>query len=183
MNAWESYLPYLRVIAEQATRRSAVPGLDPSSIAQTAIVEAWKSRGSFRGDNDEVFLAWMRGILSNVMRSAVRQQIRRPQSIDWNTLDAALATYGNRITVFANSIPDPVEALQANERALQLAAALEKLTSDHRTILIARHFEDRSFADIARQFDRSEAATRMLWVRALRALRQAYCQNRSLNST
>ena len=172
--SWDRYLPYLRTVAEQATRRSAVAGLDPSSIAQTAVTEAWKSRKSFRGENDEVFLAWMRGILANVMRTAVRNQIRRPLTVDLAGLDSAISDCGDRIAVFAKSVASPDQALLLKERSLQLAAALDQLASDHREVLIARHFEDRSFADIASKMNRSEPATRMLWIRALQALRQNY---------
>ncbi len=122
------------------------------------------------------FLAWMRGILANVMRTAVRNQIRRPQTVDLATLDETLSGFGDRIAVFANSVVNPLDALQSKERALLLAQALDQLSADHRQVLIARHFEDRSFADIAAQMDRSEAAIRMLWVRALRALRQSFRQ-------
>ena len=174
--SWDRYLPYLRVVAEQATRRSAVAGLDPSSIAQTAVTEAWKSRKNFRGENDEVFLAWMRGILANVMRTAVRNQIRRPLTVDLAELDSTISAYGERIAVFANSLEGPDEALLLKERSLQLASALDQLSSDHREVLIARHFEDRSFAEIAAQMDRSEPATRMLWIRALQALRKNYVE-------
>lgn len=172
--SWDRYLPYLRVVAEQATRRSAIKGLDPSSIAQTAVTEAWKSRQSFRGESDEVFLAWMRGILANVMRTAVRNQIRRPQSIDLAELEGTITDYEDRIAIFANSVANPLEELQMRERSLQLAQALDELSPDHRQVLVARHFEDRSFAEVSAQMNRSEAAIRMLWVRALRALRQSF---------
>jgi RNA polymerase sigma-70 factor, ECF subfamily len=172
--SWDRYLPYLRTVAEQATRRSAIAGLDPSSIAQIAVTEAWKSRMRFRGDNDEVFLAWMRGILANVMCTAVRNQIRRPLTVDLAEMESELSVCGNRITVFANSMASPDEAMLLKERSLQLANALDQLSSDHREVLIGRHFEDRSFADIASRMNRSEPATRMLWIRALRALRQNF---------
>ena len=172
--SWDRYLPYLREVAERATRRSAIAGLDPSSIAQTAVTEAWKFRNNFRGENDEVFLAWMRGILANVMRTAVRNHIRRPQTVEWADLDTTLSICGDRIAVFASSVACPVKELELKERSLQLTLALDKLSSDHRDVLIARHFDDRSFADIAAQMNRSESATRMLWIRALRALRQTY---------
>ncbi|MCC6510750.1 MAG: sigma-70 family RNA polymerase sigma factor [Pirellulaceae bacterium] len=172
--SWDRYLPYLRVVAEQATRRSAIPGLDPSSIAQTAVTEAWKSRQNFRGESDEIFLAWMRGILANVMRTAVRNQIRRPQCLDLAELDETMTGCGDRIAVFAKSVANPLDELQLKERSLLLTQALDQLSSDHREVLQARHFEDRSFAEIAAQMNRSEAAIRMLWIRALRALRQNF---------
>jgi RNA polymerase sigma-70 factor (ECF subfamily) len=177
--SWARYLPYLRTVAEQAARRAAIAGLDPSSIAQTAVVEAWKSRKNFRGEGDEVFLAWMRGILANVVRTAVRNQIRRPQTIDLAELDATLAVCGDRIAVFTQAVSNPLDELHLKERSLQLTLALDKLSTDHRDVLIARHFEDRSFAEIAVAMQRSEAATRMLWIRALRALRRTYGGERS----
>jgi RNA polymerase sigma-70 factor, ECF subfamily len=173
LDSWDRYLPYLRVVAERATRRSDLAGLDPSSIAQTAVTEAWKCRGNFRGSGDELFLAWMRGILANVMRTAVRKQIRRPVSVDMNDLDSDLNRYGNRIVVFANSIVSPSDALQKKEHSLLLTETIARLEADYRAVLIERHFEERSFEEIAKTMGRSEPATRMLWVRALRALRKA----------
>ena len=172
--SWDRYLLYLRVVAERATRRTDLSGLDPSSIAQTAVTEAWKCRSNFRGEGEEVFLAWMRGILANVMRTAVRNQMRRPLSVDMNDLDSGLNQFGNRIVVFANSMGSPSDAMQTQERSLQLTSAINGLSADYQSVLIARHFEDRSFEEIAKAMDRSEPAIRMLWVRALRALRIAY---------
>lgn len=172
--SWARYLPYIRSIAEQAIRRSSMAGLDASSIAQTAVTEAWKSRKNFRGDSDEVFLAWMRGILANVMRSAIRKQIRRPQSIDLADFDTKVAEHGSRIAIFTSTVAGPVEQLALKERTERLTLALDQLSQDHRVVLIARHFEDRSFAEIGIEMNRSEAAARMLWIRALQALRNIY---------
>lgn len=174
--SWTRYLIYLQTVAEQTVRRVAVSGLDPSSIAQTALTEAWRSRTNFRGEGEEVFLAWLRGILGNVMRTAVRNQIRRPQTIDISSMDFTHTEGEGRITVFARPATSPVEELQRKERALLVVLALEKLSSDHREVLVARHFGEYSFLQIALQMNRTEAATRMLWVRALRSLRQIFLE-------
>ena len=59
------------------------------------------------------------------------------------------------------------------EEQLQLAAALEQLPEDYRTVIVLRHIDDLSHAEIARRMNRSEGAVRMLWVRALAQLRDA----------
>ena len=174
-DSWNRYLPYLRDIAARATRRTDMGGIDPSSIAQVAATEAWKSRGSFRGEGEEAFLAWMRGILANIVRATVRSHIRRPQCVDLRDVSVSSEYENNRrIAVFATSETCPVEALEKREQSMRLSQSLDQLSADHRQVLMARHYEDCSFAEIAEKMNRSEAATRMLWIRALQELRTAY---------
>jgi RNA polymerase sigma factor (sigma-70 family) len=96
--------------------------------------------------------------------------------MDISTMDSTHHDSEGRITVFARPATSPLEELQRRERALLVVLALEKLSSDHREVLLARHFGEQSFSQIALQMNRSEAATRMLWVRALRALRQIFLE-------
>jgi len=60
------------------------------------------------------------------------------------------------------------------EQSLLLAAALDALPNDYRKGLLMRHFDNLSYAEIAKSLDRTESATRMIWVRALTKLRQTY---------
>ena len=57
------------------------------------------------------------------------------------------------------------------EQQVRLAAALEKLPSDYREVIVLRHLEDLSHEEVARRMDRTPGAVRMLWLRALSALR------------
>ena len=57
---------------------------------------------------------------------------------------------------------------------LRLAQALEQLPDEYRTVLVLRHMENKTHADIAEQLEKSPTATRMLWVRALAALKKEY---------
>lgn len=59
----------------------------------------------------------------------------------------------------------------AAEETLALAEALQRLPEDQRRVIELRHFEGKSHQQIAELLQRSPAAIRMLWVRALRNLR------------
>jgi RNA polymerase sigma-70 factor (ECF subfamily) len=54
-----------------------------------------------------------------------------------------------------------------------LADALTQLPDDYREVLILRHLENLPHGEIAARMNRSPGAVRMLWVRALAALRDA----------
>ena len=58
-----------------------------------------------------------------------------------------------------------------NERSIRLAAALEMLPADYRDVIRLRHIENLSHEEVAVRMNRNSGAVRMLWMRALAALR------------
>ena len=50
---------------------------------------------------------------------------------------------------------------------------LARLPDDYRELLVQRHIEERTFEEIAQTMQRSSAALRTMWVRALRKLKDA----------
>ena len=57
------------------------------------------------------------------------------------------------------------------ENSVLLADALERLPEPYRDVLIWRHLEGLSFADVAQRMDRSVDSVKHLWSRALEQLR------------
>jgi RNA polymerase sigma-70 factor, ECF subfamily len=170
---WDRYLPYLRVVAAQAARQCQAGAIDPSSLAQESIAEAWRCRANFRGGSEETFLAWMRGILANRMKSTLRVQGRQP--LRYQDIDSTIDGIGHLWSKLTDSLAvSPEEALLRSEQQVKLCRALESLAEDYRQVLLARHMEERSFREIAAEMNRTDAAVRMLWIRALQALRTAY---------
>src|SRR5262249_6317295 len=55
----------------------------------------------------------------------------------------------------------------ANEQAAALAQALARLPEHYRAVIVWRHQEGRSFAEIGEQTGRTAEAARKLWARAL----------------
>jgi RNA polymerase sigma-70 factor (ECF subfamily) len=55
-----------------------------------------------------------------------------------------------------------------------MADALSRLPEDMQQVLLGRHVDGRSHAEIAAALGRTEGAVRMLYLRALRRLRELY---------
>ena len=72
----------------------------------------------------------------------------------------------------ADSSP-PEQAIR-HEEALSMAEAVGQLPDDMQQVLLGRHVDGLSHADIARSLGRTEGAVRMLYLRALRRLRELY---------
>src|SRR5262249_33810215 len=77
-------------------------------------------------------------------------------------LDAALFTKES----------SPSQRAARRERAALLADALERLPIDYREVIVLRHLQGLTFAEVAQRLGRSRDSVDKLWVRALARLRQ-----------
>ena len=73
-------------------------------------------------------------------------------------------------------LPDPgtspTRRIQRHEQTIQLADQLSKLPADYREVIVLRHIESLAFEEIGRRMERSTGAVRMLWLRAIKQLRE-----------
>jgi RNA polymerase sigma-70 factor (ECF subfamily) len=67
--------------------------------------------------------------------------------------------------------PSPSSHVQHREHAVLLADHLAELPPDYRDVLVLRHLQGLSFAEVAQRMARSPGAVRMLWLRAIDKLR------------
>lgn len=169
------FQPWLQLVArlEIDTRLNAK--FDPSDIVQQTLLEAHQALPKFRGSSEGELAVWLRQILAHVLAHEARRY-HGTQKRDAGrevSLDADLSSSSQRLAVLiAASTASPSQKAIAHEEELRLAEALGRLTDDYREVLILRHLEDLSHAEIARRMNRSVGAVRMLWVRALSALRE-----------
>src|SRR5262249_45039647 len=66
----------------------------------------------------------------------------------------------------------PSRVALKKERAAMLAEALARLPDDYREVLVLRHLQELDFPEVAEKMGRSPGAVRVLWVRALKKLRE-----------
>ena len=172
---WSRMRPWMRIMAEQALPNFMHHRVDASDIVQQAMTEAWRCRGTYLGTTTAERMAWLRVILK---RTVLRQQERLlgAQKRDMRrevSIDAVLDATSLRLERFASD-PSTAPDVKAEkvEQVIQVTTALEQLSPDHRQVLMLRHFEDLSHEIIAERMDRTLAAARMLWLRALKALRE-----------
>jgi RNA polymerase sigma-70 factor (ECF subfamily) len=167
---------YRRTLAEQARgqigRRLRVK-LDVEDLLQEVSLEACRDIGKFRGNTEREFLRWLRSILDAILLNQVRHYCgtaRRNLQKERRLAEAADSTMGLEADPVA---PDtsPSQRAVKHERASRLEEAIETLPALYREVIVLRHLEGLSFAEVARRMDRTEDGVKNMWVRALRRLR------------
>jgi RNA polymerase sigma-70 factor (ECF subfamily) len=165
----DSFRPYVRVTVH-ALRDGRLAGrVDDSDLIQDALLEAQRSFAAFRGTTVAELVVWLRRI---VVRSTGR------------TLRSFAGT-GKRdpgreqaLEDLAEDPADPGSSPSArairHEQAVRMAEALACLPDDMQQVLLARHVDGLPYAAVAQRLGRTEGAVRMLYLRALRRLREGY---------
>jgi RNA polymerase sigma-70 factor, ECF subfamily len=176
------YANYLKLLVEGQLDNRLRARVSPSDIVQEAFYEAHRDFPQFRGLSTAEFVAWLRRIVVNNILRAVEQHVLAGKR-DVRR-EVSLQEVGRRLeqsTVRLESLlaaegDTPSHCAVQREREIQLADALAELPVDYRDIIVLRHIEGLSFDAVAVRMDRSAGAVRMLWVRALKKLRETMQQ-------
>jgi RNA polymerase sigma-70 factor (ECF subfamily) len=64
---------YLRMLARVQIGRELQSKLDADDVLQEVFLRVHQAIGRFRGETQEEFLAWLRGILANVLADQIRR--------------------------------------------------------------------------------------------------------------
>jgi RNA polymerase sigma-70 factor (ECF subfamily) len=170
----ESFRGYLWLLARSGLTASLRGKADPSDLVQESLLKAHANFRQFHGQSEGELAAWLRRILVNNLNDLARgyhrteaRQVDRERSLDDLLGDSSSALVG----LLACGGPSPSESAERRELTLVLAEALAELNEDHREVLVLRSLEERDWDETARRLKRTVGATRMLWARALRALR------------
>lgn len=172
------YANYLKVVVLGQLEHNLRARVSPSDVVQETFFEAHRDFPQFRGSTTPEFLAWLRRILVNNLCRVVEQHllaekrdVRREVSLE------RLATALEQSTARLEAIlPDPGTSpssfLQRRETEVALADQLALLPADYRDVIILRHLEQLPFEEIGQRMGRTSGAVRMLWLRAVKALRE-----------
>ena len=131
---------------------------EAAEIAQEALVRAWRNQDRY--DQGQPFYPWLRTITQNACRDALARGRHR----------AAPGLDSERLQSLG---PSPLERLSAREAEEAVKAALLTLPEPAREILIMRHYEDLSYAEIAESLGVPEGTVMSRLFRARRALTAA----------
>jgi RNA polymerase sigma-70 factor (ECF subfamily) len=164
---------YLLLVA----RREIDPNLHAkggaSDLVQETFLEAQRDFAQFHGGTEAELLAWLRRLLLNNLanfsrryRDTDKRQIGREVS-----LQAGGPGSEPGCDPVAGNLSPSGEAA-AHEQAEALRRTLERLPDDYQRVIRLHHEEQRPFEEIAALLGRSLSATRKLWARAVRRLRQ-----------
>jgi len=91
--------------------------------------------------------------------------------LDTAKRDPAREHHGDGIHLAADDQPSPGGQAVLREETVRLAEGLSKLPRDMQQVLLGRHVDGCSHADLAERMGRTEGAIRVLYTRALRRLK------------
>jgi RNA polymerase sigma-70 factor (ECF subfamily) len=157
--------PLLRLQAGHLLGRELSVRLDPSDVVQEALVQAVANLGDFRGQTEGEWAAWLRRLVAGHAAKQCRTHLAGRRS----PRREAVLPEGP-----ADPGPSPTEEAVIHERDARLAEAIQGLPDDMRAVIVGRIFRREPFEVLARELGRSPGATRVLWVWAVRRLRQLF---------
>ncbi|HVX64160.1 MAG TPA: sigma-70 family RNA polymerase sigma factor [Pirellulales bacterium] len=173
---FEACRSYLALVARAQVESWLQAKADASDLVQQTLLEAHRGFDRFEGRTEAEWLAWLRRILRHNAADLVRRyrgtekrQARR---------EVAFRQPGDDSQVLgapepAGREPTPSQQLVARDRDLQIAAALDRLSPDHREVIALRNLERLPFDEVAERMGRSRPAVQMLWARAIKKLQEA----------
>ena len=131
--------------------------VEPEDVVQEILLSVHKSLEGFQGEDDRAFLRW----LFTVAENRIRDQ-------------------ADHFGALKRKTPEPISPHQTgpqtaavrNEMAIKVKDALTRLNENHRQVIQMRRFEELEIAEIAQKMGKSENAVRILYCRAIQALRQ-----------
>jgi RNA polymerase sigma-70 factor (ECF subfamily) len=118
-------------------------------VVQDSFVQAYVKLSTFK--HNSKFYTWLYRIAVNVSISH-----RRRKKLEYSVEQSREATGDEPL----DSNAPPSEPLEQEERREQLEQALQRLTPEHRTIIILRHMEEFAYEEMAEILDISVGTVR-----------------------
>ena len=124
-------------------------------VAQDALARAWAARDRY--DSRRPFYPWLYTIVRNACRDAAARGRHR-------------ARPGLEPERVSSASPTPLANLSQKRQEAAIRDALGRVSEAHRDILVMRHFEDLSYAEIGELLDVPQGTVMSRLYRARKAL-------------
>ncbi len=134
-------------------------------IVQESLLEMCKVLGKLK--NDDRFWPWLYGIAINKLRRHYRTEQKQQR--------LAVSSAERRGTLKERQ--DGLENLVSEELKQIISTAMQKLRTRHKAVLIMRCYDGMTHSEIAESMGCSEFSTRMLFLRAKKALQRELSRN------
>jgi RNA polymerase sigma-70 factor (ECF subfamily) len=165
--------PYVRVIVRSVMRGRSELVADESDLIQESLMQASQCSHTFHGESEAEWLGWLRTI---TVRTTGRILRSRNHGSIAPTPDAEMGT------VIVDPSPAPAMNAIRQETADRMALVMTRLPEEMQQVLLARVVDGTSYETIAENLNRSPGAVRILFVRALRRLREVWQTESSSSS-
>ena len=164
--------PYLLLCAREELDSDLRAQVRESDIVQQSCLEAHRDFPNFHGHDVNTLVKWLETILrSNVADLRRRYEARKRQGVEPAvSLDDSQSSFAQDVK--RNLLDSGEGAPSGGSRAtdLELDAALTRMPEEYRQVILLRHRDKLSFAEIGTQTSRSPDAARMCYTRAVKRL-------------
>jgi RNA polymerase sigma-70 factor (ECF subfamily) len=164
------YRNYLLHIAHEELDADLKPKVGASDLVQESILEGHRDFRQFTGSSAVELMAWLRGILKNNLRDLRKAFRSAKRDLDSET-DPNSATQA--LEIAALHAQQPIDSAERREVEEAVLAAIAELGDNQRQVVLLRHQEDLTFAEIGARVGVSEEAARKLWYRAVEKLKDS----------
>ena len=113
-------------------------------LSQEAWIKGWQRLEQFQGDSS--FTTWMTRIVINLCLDHLRKQKRHRT----DSIEAMEDESGGVERQLPVEIVNPTEGLERGELRRKIDGALERLSAEHRTVLVLHAFEEMDYKTIAK---------------------------------
>ena len=148
--------------------------IDPEEIVNQTLFDAHRQRDQFRGSSEGELVAWLKRMLIDNAKDAIRFQHRDKRDVNREE-GPAVADWDRSCSQFLDitcGLTSPSMNLVKHERELQLANALAQLPEAQRDAVELHHLHGFSLAETGEALDRTAAAVVGLLRRGLKRLRE-----------
>ena len=169
---FERLYPYMLLCARNELDSDLRAQVRESDLVQQSLLEAHQDFPQFEGRDVHTLVKWLETILrSNVADLRRRYEARKRQGVEPSvSLDDSQSSFAQEVkkNLFDSGAGADVSGSSASD--LELEQALSRISEDYREVILLRHRDKLSFAEIGERTNRSADAVRMCWSRAVKRL-------------
>lgn len=165
---------YVSILARVHIESWLQAKVDPSDLVQQTLLEAYRGMGKFEGQSEGEWLAWLKQILKHNATDYIRRYKGTAKRRIQREVPMEAPRHGSSLFRIDPSDPadTPSQMVLQQENEIQLAEAVSRLDEDYQEVILLRNVQRLSFNEVAERMDRSRPAVQMLWLRALRKLKE-----------
>ena len=147
--------------------------VDPSDLVQQTLLEAYRGLDGFQGQTQGEWLAWLKQILKHNATDYIRRYKGTAKRRIQREVPMEMPRHGSSLFRIDPSDPGdtPSQLVMQHENEIQLAEAVSRLAEDHQQVILLRNVQRMSFNEVAERMERSRPAVQILWLRALKNLK------------
>ncbi len=144
---------------------------DAGDVAQDAFLAAWRGLPSFRGEAG--FSTWLYRLVSNAAIDHLRRTKHQRAQVSLDDEEQSVDA--------VDSAPTPHEAAESRDLTEAVAQGLNRLSEDHRTVLVMREVQELSYEEIALALSLDMGTVKSRISRARNALRKILLKSGNLS--